>query len=326
MSLLNIFLSLLYDAARRAVYGLGPRLAPPLLGMMVFLLVWHAAASRIHTALGAFPGPAAVVQQARNLWAEHQAEKAREAAFYQRQQERNARLREQDAAAELQFRKYPGRATFPQQIVTSLITVASGFLLASAIAIPLGLAIGLSPILYRAMNPVIQLLRPVSPLAWLPLVTIVVSALYVSEDPLFPKSFVVSMICVMLCSLWPTLVNTAVGASTVSNDLLNVSKVLRLHPLTHVFKVVLPSALPMMFAGLRVSLGVAWMVLIASEMLAQNPGLGKFVWDEFQNGSSDSLGRIMVAVVVIGLIGFVLDRGMLLVQRTVSWDKNAILL
>jgi len=105
----------------------------------------------------------------------------------------------------------------------------------------------------------------------------------------------------------------------------NVSRVLQLSWLTHVVKIVLPSSVPMIFAGLRVSLGIGWMVLIAAEMLAQNPGLGKFVWDEFQNGSSDSMARIMVAVVVIGLIGFALDRVMLMLQRLVSWDKSAVL-
>lgn len=102
-------------------------------------------------------------------------------------------------------------------------------------------------------------------------------------------------------------------------------KVLRLSWWTHVRKIVIPSALPMMFTGLRLSLSIAWMVLIAAEMLAQNPGLGKFVWDQFQNGSSDSLSRIMVAVIVIGLIGFLLDRGMLMLQRWISWDKKTAL-
>jgi nitrate/nitrite transport system permease protein len=105
----------------------------------------------------------------------------------------------------------------------------------------------------------------------------------------------------------------------------NVSKVLRLKPLSHVQKIVLPASIPMIFTGLRLSLGIGWMVLIAAEMLAQNPGLGKFVWDEFQNGSSESLARIMVAVITIGIIGFLLDRLMLAVQRLVSWDKNAVL-
>src|SRR5690606_261514 len=108
-------------------------------------------------------------------------------------------------------------------------------------------------------------------------------------------------------------------------DLVNVSKVLRLSWTTHVIKIVLPSSIPMIFTGLRLSLGVGWMVLIAAEMLAQNPGLGKFVWDEFQNGSSQSLGRIMVAVLTIGFIGFILDRLMLMLQKTFSWDKSAVL-
>jgi nitrate/nitrite transport system permease protein len=168
------------------------------------------------------------------------------------------------------------------------------------------------------------LFKPVSPLAWLPLVTMVVSALYVSDDPILEKSFINSMITVTLCCLWPTIINTAAGVSTISKDLINVSRVLRLGWATHVAKIVLPSSIPMMFTGLRISLGIAWMVLIAAEMLAQNPGLGKFVWDEFQNGSSESLGRIMVAVLVIGAIGFFLDRGMLLLQRRVSWDKQAV--
>ena len=149
----------------------------------------------------------------------------------------------------------------------------------------------------------------------------VVSATYVSDDPMFEKSFLTSMFTVTLCSLWPTLINTSVGVGAVDPDLLNVSRVLRLSFWTHVRKVVLPSAVPMIFTGLRVSLGIAWMVLIAAEMLAQSPGLGKFVWDEFQNGSSQSLSRIMVAVIAIGLIGFLLDRIMLKIQQRVAWDQ-----
>lgn len=301
------------------------RSVPAIIGLAVFLLVWELGARQVHTSLGAFPGPSAVLEQAQNLWQEHVSEREKAAAFYERQAQRNAQRLAQDPNAQVVERDYTGRVTFIDQIFTSLVTVGSGFVLASLIAIPLGIAIGLSPGLYAAFNPIIQLFRPVSPLAWLPLVTLVVSAVYVSDDPAVSKSFLVSMICVMLCSLWPTLVNTAIGASTVSSDLVNVSRVLRLDALTHVVKIVLPSSVPMIFAGLRLSLGVAWMVLIASEMLAQNPGLGKFVWDEFQNGSSDSLGRIMVAVLVIGVIGFLLDRGMLALQRGVSWDKNALL-
>lgn len=114
--------------------------------------------------------------------------------------------------------------------------------------------------------------------------------------------------------MWPTLINTAHGVSSIDKDLVNVGRVLRLPWHTQVMKIVLPSSLPLIFTGLRLSLGVGWMVLIAAEMLAQNPGLGKFVWDEFQNGSSASLSRIMVAVFTIGIIGFVLDRVMLALQ------------
>ncbi len=151
----------------------------------------------------------------------------------------------------------------------------------------------------------------------------VVSAVYISADPMFSKSFITSAITVMLCSLWPTLINTAVGVSSIDRDLLNVGKVLRLGYFTTVWKIVIPSSIPMIFTGLRISLGIGWMVLIAAEMLAQNPGLGKFVWDEFQNGSSNSLSRIMVAVLAIGLIGFVLDRIMLTLQKFFSYDKTA---
>ncbi|EGW56003.1 putative nitrate ABC transporter, permease protein [endosymbiont of Tevnia jerichonana (vent Tica)] len=146
-----------------------------------------------------------------------------------------------------------------------------------------------------------------------------------SNDPAFSKSFLTSAITVTLCCLWPTIINTTVGVNGVDKDLINVSRVLRLNATTKTFKIILPSAMPMIFTGLRLSLGIGWMVLIAAEMLAQNPGLGKFVWDEFQNGSSNSLARIMVAVLVIGLIGFLLDRGMLMLQRRTSWDKNAVL-
>jgi nitrate/nitrite transport system permease protein len=164
----------------------------------------------------------------------------------------------------------------------------------------------------------VQIFRPVSPLAWLPIVTLIVSAVYVTtagETPMFQKSFLISAITVTLCSLWTTLINTAVGVTSVDKDLVNVGKVLQLPLSTRVRKIILPSALPYIFTGMRLSLGVGWMVLIAAEMLAQNPGLGKFVWDEFQNGSSDSLSRIMVAVFTIGLIGFGLDRLMGMLQN-----------
>ncbi|MBE1299521.1 MAG: ABC transporter permease subunit [Alteromonadaceae bacterium] len=295
----------------------------PLLGLALFLVLWNIAAKNIITSLGQFPGPTQVYEQTINLWQEHNSEQEKAAKFYERQEQRNAARLEADPTYEPRIRPYTGAPTFFDQIWTSLYTVSVGFIIASLFAVPIGIVCGLSKSAYAAINPLIQLFKPVSPLAWLPLVTMVVSAVYVTDDPFFSKSFLTSAFTVALCCLWPTLINTAVGVSSIPNDLVNVSKVLRLNAFAHVVKIVLPASIPMIFTGLRLSLGIGWMVLIAAEMLAQNPGLGKFVWDEFQNGSSDSLARIMVAVLVIGAIGFVLDRLMLLLQRKVSWDKSA---
>mgnify|MGYP002700236393 FL=1 len=292
----------------------------PVLAMLLFLVFWSWGASKVHTSLGAIPGPAAVWQETKSLAADHYKEKEKEIAFYQRQDVRNAKKLEKNPDADVKIREYTGKATYPQQIMTSLWTVFAGFILASIIAIPLGVICGLSPAFNAAINPIIQIFKPVSPLAWLPIVTLIVSAVYVVDgEPMFSKSFLVSAITVTLCSLWPTLINTAVGVSTIDNDLMNVSKVLQLGWWKTVTKIVLPSSLPMIFTGLRLSLGVGWMVLIAAEMLAQNPGLGKFVWDEFQNGSQHSLGKIMVAVFTIGIIGFMLDRIMLTLQKYFSY-------
>jgi nitrate/nitrite transport system permease protein len=295
----------------------------PVIGITVFLLLWTLAAQSIDTSLGKFPGPKAVVEQFSSLKAEHVAEREKEEAFYERQEVRNAKRVEMDPTYVPKVRPYTGKETYLDQIFTSLKTVMSGFFLAAIFAIPLGIAIGLNKSFSTAVNPIIQLFKPVSPLAWLPLVTMVVSALYTSPDPVVPKAFINSLVTVMLCCIWPMIINTAVGVGSIDSDLTNVSRVLRLSPLVHVKKIVLPAAIPMIFTGMRLSLGVAWMVLIAAEMLAQNPGLGKFVWDEFQNGSSDSLSRIMAAVITIGFIGFLLDKGMAYIQQYVSWDKSA---
>jgi nitrate/nitrite transport system permease protein len=286
----------------------------PVMAILIFLAAWGFLAPKVKTSLGTLPGPSQVWVQAGNLWTSHLAERAKEHAFYARQDKRNARLLAEDPKAEIKVRPYTGAPTFLDQIVTSLETVFAGFLFGTLLAVPLGVMCGLSKTVNTAINPLVQIFKPVSPLAWLPLVTMVVSALYVSQDPLFPKSFLVSAITVTLCSLWPTLINTAVGVASIDKDLINVGRVLRLPWYTKVVKIVLPSSLPLIFTGLRLSLGVGWMVLIAAEMLAQNPGLGKFVWDEFQNGSSASLSRIMVAVFTIGIIGFLLDRVMMALQ------------
>ena len=294
-------------------------LGVPLVAILLFLAVWAGVAPRIQTSLGAVPGPVQVAEQAWGLWQSHLDERERAKAFYERQDKRNQERLAEDPTYEPRNFKYTGKATYLDQIVTSLLTVFTGFLLGTVVAVPLGIAAGASKMVQAAINPLVQIFRPVSPLAWLPIVTLVVSALYVTTGtPMFEKSFLISAITVTLCSLWPTLINTAVGVTSVDKDLVNVGRVLQLPLATRVRKIILPSALPFIFTGMRLSLGVGWMVLIAAEMLAQNPGLGKFVWDEFQNGSSDSLGRIMVAVFTIGIIGFGLDRAMQALQTLAS--------
>lgn len=295
----------------------------PFAGIVVFLMLWQGVAQSITTSLGQFPGPSDVMHQGGVLVDEYHEQKEKAARFYERQDLRNAKKLAENPEAKVKWRTYTGKPTFLDQIIVSLKTVAFGFLIASVIAIPLGIACGLSDTFYQAVNPIIQVFKPVSPLAWLPLVTMVVSATYVTEDPIFAKSFLNSGLTVALCCLWPTVINTSVGVASIDRDLINVGRVIKLPRLTNIAKIVLPSALPMVFTGLRLSLATGWMVLIAAEMLSQNPGLGKFIWDEFQNGSSNSLSRIMTAVIVIGLIGFVLDRLMLVLQRRFSWDKAA---
>ncbi len=294
----------------------------PLLGIVIFLALWHVAAKGVQTSLGALPGPVQVWEQAVNLVGEHRAERAREAAFNEHQEARRVEFLKENPNQAFTPLPYTGKPTYFDQILTSLYTVFLGFSVGVIVAIPLGIFSGLSKTVQAAINPLIQIFRPVSPLAWLPIVTLVVSALYVTTDPMFEKSFIISAITVTLCSLWPTLINTAVGVASIDKDLINVSRVLRLSTGTKVMKIVIPSSLKLIFTGMRLSLGVGWMVLIAAEMLAQNPGLGKFVWDEFQNGSSQSLGRIMVAVFTIGFVGFLLDRVMQTLQQLASFGQR----
>lgn len=277
---------------------------PPLVGIAIFLLLWGLLAPLVQTSLGTLPGPLDVWRAFVGLMGEY------------------AVSRDEAAAAVAAGSIYTGPPTFVDQIFTSLQTVGLGFVMASLVAVPLGLIAGMSKRINAAINPLIQVMRPISPLAWLPIVTMVVSASITSDDPTLPKSFVISAIVVMMCSLWPTLINTAVGTASIDKDLINVGRVLKLSWFARLTKLVLPSSLPYIFTGMRLSLGVGWMVLIAAEMLAQNPGLGKFVWDEFQNGNEQSLSRIMVAVVVIGLIGVALDKAMMALQAVVSRNRT----
>jgi nitrate/nitrite transport system permease protein len=320
----------------------------PALAFGLFLLAWAGVSKTIVTKYGTLPTPPEVWQEAGKLWQHHKDTRAAEAAFYVGQAAKaetleaaaatvkakmaSASAAEQAAleakvdeilarAEQTRTRSFSSSPTYVDQIVTSLETVFAGFLIASLIAIPLGILCGLSPVFQAAIAPLVQIFKPVSPLAWLPIVMIVVGALYTTppEEAWFAKSFISSAFTVALCSLWPTLVNTALGVSSIDKDHINVARVLKLDWWTRIRKIVIPSALPLMFTGLRISLGVGWMVLIAAEMLAQNPGLGKFVWDMFQNGSSQTLAQIMVAVFTIGIIGFALDRIMVVLQKAVSF-------
>ncbi|WP_197063440.1 ABC transporter permease [Novosphingobium malaysiense] len=302
---------------QEVVTKFGKGLIAPVLGIVAFLALWAALAPQVDTSLGALPGPVEVAEQGVALFDEWQASNEAKAEFYAAQDARIA------AGTQAMAFDYAGPPTFLDQVFTSLETVALGFILATVVAVPIGLAAGLSPMFNAAINPLVQIMKPVSPLAWLPIVTMVISAMISSADPILPKAFVISALVVMLCSLWPTLINTAVGTASIDKDLLNVGRVLKLGWFAKLTKLVLPSSLPYIFTGMRLSLGVGWMVLIAAEMLAQNPGLGKFVWDEFQNGSSQSLARIMFAVIVIGLIGFLLDRIMMGVEKFASRNRIA---
>ena len=297
-------------------------LAVPLIAIIAFLMLWATLAPKVQTSLGAVPGPAAVWEEAVNLHEDAAAKAVKREKFETMVAARNEKLVEAGRADEVKDIAYTGAPSYYQQIWTSIQTVFFGFLIATAVAVPLGIAAGLSPTANAAINPLVQIFKPVSPLAWLPIVTMIVSAVYATNDGMFSKSFLISAITVTLCSLWPTLINTALGVASIDKDLVNVSKVLKMNTYTKITKLVLPSALPLIFTGLRLSLGVGWMVLIAAEMLAQNPGLGKFVWDEFQNGSSSSLAKIMVAVLTIGVIGFLLDRVMFALQSLFTISNN----
>jgi len=306
------------DDPKEQVKELARSVGVPLLSILAFLILWSNLAASVETRIGSLPGPAEVWTEAKGLVAEHYAERQKAVEFDQRM----VVLKEKWEAEGRPWknRVYSGKPTYFDQIWTSLKTVFAGFLVASLLAVPLGILCGLSRTMNAAFSPLIQIFKPVSPLAWLPIVMILVSALYTPEHPFFEKSFITSALTVSLCSLWPTLANTALGVASVNPDHMNVARVLRLPWQTRVFKIVVPSALPLIFTGLRLSLGVGWMVLIAAEMLAQNPGLGKFVWDMFQNGSSATLAQIMVAVFTIGIIGFMLDRLMVILQRAVSFE------
>ena len=176
----------------------------------------------------------------------------------------------------------------------SLVRVARGFLLGIAIATPIGFLLGVSPMLSRMFDPIMQIMRPISPLAWLPLGLV-----------LFQKSEPAALFAIAVCSMWPTLVNTMVGVRAIPQDYWNVAKVLRLSRVTTFTRIIIPATLPYMFTGYRLSLGIAWLVIVASEMLTGTPGIGGFLWQEY---NSLVYAHILLAIITIGIVGFALDR------------------
>ncbi|MBM3755718.1 MAG: nitrate ABC transporter permease [Acidobacteria bacterium] len=183
----------------------------------------------------------------------------------------------------------------------SLVRVAKGFLLGILFGAPLGLLLGASQLLSKMFDPVIQVLRPISPLAWLPLGLV-----------LFRQSEPAALFTIAICSMWPTVINTMHGVRAIPQDYINVAKVLRLSPWKRFTKVLLPSTLPYMFTGFRLSLGIAWLVIVASEMLTGTPGVGGFLWQEY---NSLIYSHILLCILTIGVVGFTLDRMMAFVEN-----------
>ena len=191
------------------------------------------------------------------------------------------------------------------QLGYSLGRVALGYLLAALVAIPLGFLIGMSPLVYRALDPFIQVLKPISPLAWMPI------ALYTIKDSSLSGIFVI-----FICSVWPMLINTAFGVSTVRRDWLNVAKTLEVGAMRRAFEVILPAAAPTILTGMRISMGIAWLVIVAAEMLVGGTGIGYFVWNEWNNLS---LTNVIFAIVVIGVVGMMLDAMFARLQKAVTY-------
>ena len=191
------------------------------------------------------------------------------------------------------------------QLAYSLGRVGLGFTLAALVAVPLGFLIGLSPLIHRALNPFIQVLKPISPLAWMPL------ALYTIKDSATSSIFVI-----FICSVWPMLINTAHGVASVRRDWLNVARTLEAGTMRTCFEVILPAAAPVILTGMRISMGIAWLVIVAAEMLVGNLGIGYFVWNEWNNLS---LANVIFAILTIGVVGMILDLVFGALQRSVTY-------
>ena len=201
----------------------------------------------------------------------------------------------------------PNNLGIAWHLLRSLGRVLLGFVLALVVAVPLGFVLGLFPYLYGAANPFIQVLRPISPLAWMPL------ALYTFRD-----SSVSAIFIIFICALWPMLLNTVVGVATVRQEWINVSRVFGLDTFQHVTRIVFPACVPMIMTGMRISIGIAWFVIVAAEMVGAQSGIGYFIWNEWNNLQ---IASMIVAIVLIGLVGLGLDSGLAWIGRTLSFRE-----
>jgi len=206
------------------------------------------------------------------------------------------------------FNNGPNDLGIGWNLLISLRRVAIGYILASVVAVPLGILMGISPIARKGFNPYVQLLKPISPLAWLPL------GLYIFRDSELTGVFII-----FISSIWPTLINTAFGVANVDKDYIDVAQTLGASRLRTIFKVIIPAALPNIVSGLRISMGIAWLVIVAAEMLL-GTGLGYFIWNEWNNLY---IPNILVAIFIIGIVGLILDSVFAAVEKFVAFGRNS---
>lgn len=193
------------------------------------------------------------------------------------------------------------------QLGFSILRVAAGYSLALLVALPLGFLIGMSPLFLKALNPYIQLLKPISPLAWMPL------ALFAIQDSILSSVFVI-----FVCSIWPILINTAFGVASVDRNWVNIARTLELSPVRTALTVILPAAAPTILTGMRIAIGIAWLVIVAAEMLVGGTGVGYFIWNEWNNLD---LSAVIFSVVLIGVVGMALDLALARLSRLVAYES-----
>ena len=310
----------------------------PAVMIAVVLGAWSMTAANVKLEGMAIPGPSAVWDRAQDEWAAWHAESERRAQVQRDCAAQIIAVRNdasldaatrQDTIATIENYARSGdrRNTLIDFITTSLLTVLVGVALAVLVAVPVGLFSGLYGWFYEMITPLVQVLRPVSPVVWFAMVVLIVNKAMISgtagadqptDGALLTPPFVTSAVVVALCALWPTLLATANGVANVEKDYLNVAKVLRLSWLGRVFRIILPASLPQIFTGIRLSFGTGWMVLIAAEMLATSPGLGTWTWQWFQSSNEKTLSYLMLCMFVVGGIGFLIDRVMVALQKIVT--------